>query len=305
MSDKAPITCSLDVLFPLGLLIVIAKLVEGVLRDERSACARHLGIGPPEFDASPQYTVTGVILGPVLGIVHPSPEIQLFLGLGILPDAGVRPASGAPCRPRPEPKTLFLVGLDEMGDIRPRESVQGFCGDDSRALVTSPLVVPASGPRPDQAAGRRASAYPGVHVQASRRGIDHFELQGRGRHAVRISAPTSGPLEPGRRAADRALTVRQIALANGRQVPAHPPTDALGAGRRRHVLDFFKPARAVQPRLSGLEPLDPGAGPRAPRPRKDHQAGAQRLAAVRSAQQEPDPDTANRLAADAKAVANW
>ena len=54
------------------------------------------------------------------------------------------------------------------------------------------------------------------------------------------------------------LTVRQIRrrLANGRQVPvitSHP--DALGAGRRRHVLALVAgellevPARAVQPRL--------------------------------------------------------
>ena len=77
----------LDVLFPLGLLIVIAKLVEGVL-------------GRFGLSSIVAYTVTGVILGPVLGIVLPSPEIQLFLGLGIF-------------------VLFFLVGLDEI-------DIQGF-----------------------------------------------------------------------------------------------------------------------------------------------------------------------------------
>ena len=77
----------LDVLFPLGLLIVVAKLVEGVL-------------GRFGLSSIVAYTVTGVILGPVLGIVQPSAEIQLFLGLGIF-------------------VLFFLVGLDEI-------DIQGF-----------------------------------------------------------------------------------------------------------------------------------------------------------------------------------
>ena len=77
----------LDVLLPLGLLIVIAKLVEGVL-------------GRFGLSSIVAYTATGVLLGPVLGIVQPSPEIQLFLGLGIF-------------------VLFFLVGLDEI-------DIQGF-----------------------------------------------------------------------------------------------------------------------------------------------------------------------------------
>ena len=72
----------LEVLFPLGLLIVVAKLVEGVL--SRFGLSSILA-----------YTVTGVVLGPVLGIVEPTTEIQLFLGIGIF-------------------VLFFLIGLDEI-----------------------------------------------------------------------------------------------------------------------------------------------------------------------------------------------
>ena len=77
----------LDVLLPLGLLIVVAKLVEGFL-------------GRFGLSSIIAYTATGLLLGPVLGIVQPSPEIQLFLGLGIF-------------------VLFFLVGLDEI-------DIQGF-----------------------------------------------------------------------------------------------------------------------------------------------------------------------------------
>ena len=72
----------LEILLPLGLLIVVAKLVEGIL-------------GRFGLSSILAYTVTGVLLGPVLGIVKPTPEIQLFLGLGIF-------------------VLFFLIGLDEI-----------------------------------------------------------------------------------------------------------------------------------------------------------------------------------------------
>ena len=75
--------------------------------------------------------------------------------------------------------------------------------------------------------------------------------------------------------------------------------------------NFQVPARAVQPRPThDLEPLDPDAQVTNPVRRaleKTIRRVRSRLAAVRNrhvpAQQEPDPDTANRLAADANAVA--
>ena len=72
----------IEVFLPLGLLIVVAKLVEGIL-------------GRFGLSSILAYTVTGVVLGPVLGIVKPTPEIQLFLGLGIF-------------------VLFFLIGLDEI-----------------------------------------------------------------------------------------------------------------------------------------------------------------------------------------------
>ena len=72
----------LEVLLPIGLLIVVAKLVEGILS--------RFGLS-----SIVAYTVTGVLLGPVLGIVKPTTEIQLFLGLGIF-------------------VLFFLIGLDEI-----------------------------------------------------------------------------------------------------------------------------------------------------------------------------------------------
>ena len=72
----------LEVLLSIGLLVVVAKLVEGILA--RFGLSSILA-----------YTVTGVLLGPVLGIVEPTQEIQLFLGLGIF-------------------VLFFLIGLDEI-----------------------------------------------------------------------------------------------------------------------------------------------------------------------------------------------
>jgi len=73
---------TLDVLLTLGLLVVAAKLVEGVFS--------RFGLS-----SIVAYTATGVMLGPVLGIAEATTEIQLFLGIGIL-------------------VLFFLVGLDEI-----------------------------------------------------------------------------------------------------------------------------------------------------------------------------------------------
>ena len=119
------------------------------------------------------------------------------------------------------------------------------------------------------------------------------------------------------------LTVRQIRrrLANGRQVPvitSHPqmPLEQVAGAMfsRWSQENFFKYLRE-QFNLDSLpthdlEPLDPDAQVVNPVRRaleKTIRRVRSRLAAVRNrlvpAQQEPDPDTANRLAADAKALA--
>ena len=119
------------------------------------------------------------------------------------------------------------------------------------------------------------------------------------------------------------LTVRQIRrrLANGRQVPVittHPqmPLEQVAGAMfsRWSQENFFKYLRE-QFNLDSLpthdlEPLDPDAQVVNPVRRaleKTIRRVRSRLAAVRNrlvpAQQEPDPDTANRLDADAKALA--
>ena len=95
----------LDVLLTLGLLVVVAKLAEGVLSR----------FGLSSIIA---YTATGVVLGPVLGIAEATTEIQLFLGIGIL-------------------VLFFLVGLDEI-DIP--GFVATFCGRYFVAAVLSVVV---------------------------------------------------------------------------------------------------------------------------------------------------------------------
>ncbi len=72
----------IDVLLPIGLLIVVAKLVEGALS--------RFGLS-----AIIAYTVTGVILGPATGLIEPNHDLQLFLEIGIF-------------------VLFFIVGLDEI-----------------------------------------------------------------------------------------------------------------------------------------------------------------------------------------------
>ncbi len=72
----------LDVFLPIGLLIVVAKLVEGVL-------------GRFGLSSIIAFTLTGVLLGPATGIVEPSHDLNLFLEIGIF-------------------VLFFIVGLDEI-----------------------------------------------------------------------------------------------------------------------------------------------------------------------------------------------
>ena len=59
-----------EALLSIGLLVVVAKLVEGVLRRFR-------------VNFIVAYTATGILLGPVAGIIQPTGEIQILLGIGI------------------------------------------------------------------------------------------------------------------------------------------------------------------------------------------------------------------------------
>ncbi len=71
-----------DALLSVGLLIVVAKLAEGVFRRFR-------------LNSIVAYMATGVLLGPVLGLVELNGYIQIFLALGIF-------------------LYFFLIGLDEI-----------------------------------------------------------------------------------------------------------------------------------------------------------------------------------------------
>ena len=72
-------------LFAIGMLIVVAKLLEGVFK--------RFGL-----NSIIAYATTGVVLGPVTGLVHPGVEIDLILTVGIF-------------------IFFFLIGLEEL-DIR-------------------------------------------------------------------------------------------------------------------------------------------------------------------------------------------
>ena len=63
----------LDVLLQVGLLIIVAKLAEGIL-------------GRFGLNSIVAYTVTGIVLGPVTGIVELASGTHLFF-----PDWGLRP----------------------------------------------------------------------------------------------------------------------------------------------------------------------------------------------------------------------
>ena len=71
-----------EALLSIGLLIVVAKLAEGIFR--------RFGL-----NSIVAYAVTGLILGPITGIVEPTSDLQLVLGIGVF-------------------VFFFLIGLDEI-----------------------------------------------------------------------------------------------------------------------------------------------------------------------------------------------
>ena len=71
-----------EVLLSIGLLIVVAKLLEGVFRRFR-------------LNAIVAYTAAGVALGPAFGFIEPTNELDIILGIGIF-------------------LFFFLIGLDEI-----------------------------------------------------------------------------------------------------------------------------------------------------------------------------------------------
>ncbi len=71
-----------NALLSIGLLVVVAKLLEGLLRRFR-------------INAIVAFTLTGILLGPIAGIIEPTNEIHVLLGIGIF-------------------LLFFLIGLDEL-----------------------------------------------------------------------------------------------------------------------------------------------------------------------------------------------
>ena len=59
-----------EALLSIGLLIVAAKLAEGILRRFR-------------INSIVAYAATGVVLGPVMGIVEPTVELEMLLTIGV------------------------------------------------------------------------------------------------------------------------------------------------------------------------------------------------------------------------------
>ena len=73
---------NIDALLRIGLLVVVAKLSEGLL-------------GRIGLNAIVAYSLAGVLLGPATNIVTPTDDIQIFLAIGVS-------------------VFFFLVGLDEL-----------------------------------------------------------------------------------------------------------------------------------------------------------------------------------------------
>ena len=71
-----------DPLFSLGLLLIVAKLAEGLAMKLRQS-------------ALVAFVLTGIFLGPVFDLVETSPELSLFLGVGVV-------------------FLFFLIGIDEL-----------------------------------------------------------------------------------------------------------------------------------------------------------------------------------------------
>ena len=80
--SEGPHALILRALFFIGMLIVVAKLVEGVLS--------RLGL-----NSIVAYTVAGIVLGPITGLVEITEYIEIFLSIGVF-------------------IFFFLIGLDEI-----------------------------------------------------------------------------------------------------------------------------------------------------------------------------------------------
>ncbi len=99
-----------DTLFSLGLLIAVAKLAEGITRRFR-------------LSSIVAYTVTGLLLGPVAGIIEPSEDLRLLLGVGIF-------------------LLFFLIGLDEVDIAGFVSTIRGrFFAASSVSVLTSLLFA--------------------------------------------------------------------------------------------------------------------------------------------------------------------
>ena len=77
----------IETLLPIGMLVVVAKLAEGIF-------------GRLGLSSIVAFTITGIVLGPVTGLIEPGPSLHVFLGVGVF-------------------FLFFLVGIDEI-------DIQGF-----------------------------------------------------------------------------------------------------------------------------------------------------------------------------------
>ena len=98
-----------EALLSAGLLLIVAKLAEGLLRRFR-------------LNAIIAYTAAGVLLGPVLGVVEPTGAIHVLLGIGIF-------------------LFFFLIGLDEIDISGFIAAIQGRFFLAALISVLIPLVA--------------------------------------------------------------------------------------------------------------------------------------------------------------------
>ena len=82
-----------ETLYSVGVLIVVAKLAEGVSQRLR-------------LNSIVAYTFTGALLGPILGVIELTPDLQVLLGIGLF-------------------LLFFLIGLDEIDVSGVIQTVRG------------------------------------------------------------------------------------------------------------------------------------------------------------------------------------
>lgn len=98
-----------EALISAGLLIVVSKLLEGVLRRFR-------------LNAIIAYTAAGILLGPLTGIVDPAGEVHVLLGVGIF-------------------LFFFLIGLDELDVTGFLVAIRGRCSVVAVVSVVASLLA--------------------------------------------------------------------------------------------------------------------------------------------------------------------